>query len=232
MKINELVMLFSVDGKVALPGTVLRRIDEHNYEVGYDWMGEWRSETVSTKHVVQFPQSGWVARGPHQGDVLWMQPGPSAGEDFRSLWVEKAEVVYKLILREGPFVGASRPYTMTPDHYAVALENAHQRRQPARPGVPKDLPKPGEDGPYKDWESQTEVAYDVGRRQAGMEILSAVLNCVGRPERTKDDWRLERARIVNRLRDICHDHGDNDWDEEDSLEDVLERHLWDHLEAK
>jgi hypothetical protein len=43
-------------------------------------------------------------------------------------------------------------------------------------------------------------------------------------------WVLERERIVEALRVVCADHGDNDWMEQHSLADVVEKHLGRHLD--
>lgn len=34
------------------------------------------------------------------------------------------------------------------------------------------------------------------------------------------------------LRRVCEDHGDNDWPDDLHLADVVEKHLWRHLETK
>lgn len=40
----------------------------------------------------------------------------------------------------------------------------------------------------------------------------------------------ERAETVAKLREICAIHGDNDWPDDAHLTDVLEHHLWCHLQ--
>lgn len=42
---------------------------------------------------------------------------------------------------------------------------------------------------------------------------------------------LERLEIVAKLREVCAEHGDNDWPEDLHLGDVLEKHLARHLGA-
>lgn len=49
------------------------------------------------------------------------------------------------------------------------------------------------------------------------------------PEGESKDWSIERAETVAKLREICAEHGDNDWDDDLYLPDVLEKHLWNHL---
>lgn len=40
----------------------------------------------------------------------------------------------------------------------------------------------------------------------------------------------ERVRVVAKLREVCAEHGDNDWPDELDLVDVIEKHLWRHLD--
>ena len=79
--------------------------------------------------------------------------------------------------------------------------------------------------------SQHELGYMAGRRQAGLELLGKALDLVGGPHPREEAWREERAEIVGKLRDICGRFGSNAWEDNENLADVLERHLWDHLEA-
>lgn len=48
-------------------------------------------------------------------------------------------------------------------------------------------------------------------------------------EFTREKLIKEREEIIAALRDICNDFGDNDWDEELYLPDVIEKHLARHL---
>jgi predicted secreted protein len=41
--------------------------------------------------------------------------------------------------------------------------------------------------------------------------------------------RQEREDAVKLLREICEEHGDNDWADDLHLADVLEKHLYRHL---
>lgn len=76
-----------------------------------------------------------------------------------------------------------------------------------------------------------EQAYLQGKRQAALELMQLSLSMVGR-EHITDAQKLEceRAETVRKLREICEIHGDNDWEDNFHLADVLERHLFDHLE--
>lgn len=45
------------------------------------------------------------------------------------------------------------------------------------------------------------------------------------------EWGLsERQDAVNVLRQVCVDHGDNDWSDSLHLGDAIEKHLWRYLE--
>ena len=45
----------------------------------------------------------------------------------------------------------------------------------------------------------------------------------------KSAWVLERENAVSTLRQLCEEFGDNDWDENIFLSDVIEKHLGKHL---
>ena len=46
----------------------------------------------------------------------------------------------------------------------------------------------------------------------------------------KANWFLERHEVLEMLRQVCEEHGDNDWPDDLHLADVIEKHLWRHLE--
>lgn len=72
-----------------------------------------------------------------------------------------------------------------------------------------------------------ETAYGQGYRQALSGILSTCLRELGYEdtEATRCEWVIERESTVSALRNICRDWGDNDWDDDLSLADVVEKHL-------
>lgn len=45
-------------------------------------------------------------------------------------------------------------------------------------------------------------------------------------------WILEREAAVSMLRQVCAEHGDNDWPDDLHLADVIEKHLWRNLESR
>lgn len=76
-----------------------------------------------------------------------------------------------------------------------------------------------------------ETAYIRGERAAWRSMLQACLRNLGydNPETQRASWILEREDLIARLRDLCSAFGDNDWDEESHLGDVIEKHLGNYL---
>lgn len=72
-----------------------------------------------------------------------------------------------------------------------------------------------------------ETAYGQGYRGAFTDILSTCLRELGYEdtEATRCKWVRERESAVSALRKICRNWGDNDWDDDLSLADVIEKHL-------
>lgn len=70
-----------------------------------------------------------------------------------------------------------------------------------------------------------------GNRAAWTTLLSMALGqlSVDDPEAGRTRWILEREATVAALRQICEDHGDNDWPDNLYLPDVIEKHLEWHL---
>lgn len=79
-----------------------------------------------------------------------------------------------------------------------------------------------------------EKAYDQGNRAAWQSVLSLALKNLGydSPESTAARWALEREAAIQTLRSLCRDYGDNEWDEALHLQDIIEKHLGDHLRAR
>lgn len=50
----------------------------------------------------------------------------------------------------------------------------------------------------------------------------------------KDEARRlsERAETIALLRQVCGEHGDNEWDDNLHLADIIAKHLWNHLESE
>ena len=43
-------------------------------------------------------------------------------------------------------------------------------------------------------------------------------------------WIEEREETIIKLREICQDFGDNDWPDDLYLPDIIEKHLYNHLQ--
>lgn len=78
-----------------------------------------------------------------------------------------------------------------------------------------------------------ETAYEQGSRAAWGQMFRECLKALGYDgsdaERTR--WMLEREAVVAALRGLCAEYGDNEWDEDEHLADVIEKHLTRHLNA-
>jgi hypothetical protein len=76
-----------------------------------------------------------------------------------------------------------------------------------------------------------ENSYILGQRQVWQSILAMALGELGYNdlEARKAIWVAEREDIINQLRSICGDFGDNDWEEDLHLGDVIEKHLAHYL---
>lgn len=79
-----------------------------------------------------------------------------------------------------------------------------------------------------------EADYLKGNRAAWSAMLDECLRRLGYedPESQKTAWISEREAAIAQLRMVCEDHGDNDWDESLHLEDIIEKHLYKHLESE
>lgn len=70
-----------------------------------------------------------------------------------------------------------------------------------------------------------------GRRSAYVSLLQTCLGELGYKgdEAQKVLWIMEREQAIAKLREICAAHGDNNWDNELHLADIIDKHLFDHL---
>jgi hypothetical protein len=81
-----------------------------------------------------------------------------------------------------------------------------------------------------------EEAYDrawmQGRHSALNSIMLQCLRELGYSEREAQIAKLaaEREEAIAMLRQVCAEHGDNDWEDSLHLADIIENHLWRHLE--
>lgn len=80
-------------------------------------------------------------------------------------------------------------------------------------------------------EDRIEAAYERGSKATWHHMLLTVLRELGRDT---PEWNLarllaEREEALKALRDVCKDHGDNDWPDDLHLADIIEKHLARHL---
>lgn len=75
-----------------------------------------------------------------------------------------------------------------------------------------------------------EQAYCTGRASAFRSLLGGCIRELGQEERDVHGWRLERADTVAALRELCRDYGDNDWQDNLHLGDVINKHLVPYLD--
>ena len=77
-----------------------------------------------------------------------------------------------------------------------------------------------------------ERSYAEGNRQAWLGILAEAVSHLGGDDSDAVDSALlvwERQEVVAKLREVCAEFGDNDWTDDLSLADVIEKHLMRHL---
>ena len=69
--------------------------------------------------------------------------------------------------------------------------------------------------------------YEIGRKQAFVGVLRHCCISLGYDdlEVKRRSWILERENAVIALRDICKEHGDNDWPDSLHLADIINKHL-------
>lgn len=85
--------------------------------------------------------------------------------------------------------------------------------------------------------NKEEQAYLAGKRSVYLHAITDAMSALGY---TNNDslaaqarrWVVEREQILLQLRAVCADFGDTDWDEQDHLGDVIEKHLANHLHDK
>ncbi len=72
-----------------------------------------------------------------------------------------------------------------------------------------------------------DYSYGQGQKMAGARTLKLAIQMLGYEGNEFNVARLlsERAETVTALRDVCEDYGDNDWDDNLHLADVIEKHL-------
>lgn len=78
-----------------------------------------------------------------------------------------------------------------------------------------------------------EAAYVQGRKSVLREQLTIALRelCAGGEGWDREFLLKERADAIAALRSVCGDHGDNNWQDNLYLSDIINKHLADHLDA-
>jgi hypothetical protein len=84
-------------------------------------------------------------------------------------------------------------------------------------------------------DQKEERAYLRGQRSAWRTLLSQCIQELGYGDdlvAAKARWITEREAAVAMLREVCGEHGDNDWPNDLHLADVIEKHLARYLERR
>lgn len=78
---------------------------------------------------------------------------------------------------------------------------------------------------------EQEEFYTQGQRAVWLSFLQECLKNLGyhSPETGQAKWILEREETIAKLRELCGEFGDNDWDASLHLADILEKHLAKYL---
>lgn len=80
-------------------------------------------------------------------------------------------------------------------------------------------------------DSEKEQSYMEGYNAAYLRIMREAMSQLGyeTSEVAHADWMLERESAISALREACGDFGDNDWENDLNLSDIIEKHLTKHL---
>ena len=76
-----------------------------------------------------------------------------------------------------------------------------------------------------------EEKYELGSRKAYESMLNFCIRALGYLDEkyNVELLLLEREQIINALRNFCENFGDNDWEEDLWVPDIIEKHLHDNL---
>ncbi len=74
--------------------------------------------------------------------------------------------------------------------------------------------------------SEHERGYIAGKRAVWMSLLQEAMTGLGMQGKTLEALVLEREATVAALRTLCEEHGDNDWNEDLHLADVVSKHIY------
>ena len=78
-----------------------------------------------------------------------------------------------------------------------------------------------------------EASYIEGQRQVRTRLLADCIRDLGYEKGTETELAkliIEREEAIAQLRRICETHGDNEWDENLHMADIIEKHLSRHLD--
>jgi len=81
----------------------------------------------------------------------------------------------------------------------------------------------------------SEQDWDTGNRSAYQTIMSTCMQRLGYGYTVENKDALliiEREQAIGALREVCKNHGDNDWDNQLNLSDIIQKHLANHLGHK
>jgi hypothetical protein len=83
-------------------------------------------------------------------------------------------------------------------------------------------------------DAEHEAGYIVGYKAAWRRLLGEAIGELGLRGADKDlaGLHVERTDAVAQLRMLCREHGDNDWDDDDHLGDVIDKHLGRYLSER
>jgi hypothetical protein len=76
-----------------------------------------------------------------------------------------------------------------------------------------------------------EAAYVRGRKAVLREQLGTALRGLGGEKLSREELIQERADAIAALREVCDDHGDNDWEDNLYLPDIITKHLADYFDS-
>jgi len=80
-----------------------------------------------------------------------------------------------------------------------------------------------------------EIDYLMGKKAAWRDMLRLSLLELGASPADQEGrfarLFLEKADAISMLRQVCEKFGDNDWDDNLYLSDIIEKHLWRNLEG-
>jgi hypothetical protein len=80
-------------------------------------------------------------------------------------------------------------------------------------------------------DEREEAAYILGQKAIYREMLGTALRHLGGEHLSREDLIKECTDTIAVLRGLCADHGDNDWDDDLYLADIVSKHLGDYLDS-